>query len=59
MRLIRLPEVTKKIGLCRATVYQMIKKGQFPAPIKVRNASLWTEDEVDAWVTALVESARA
>lgn len=59
MRLIRLPEVIKKVGFGRTTIYEMIKAGDFPAPIKKRNKSLWTEEEVDAWVKALVESARA
>ena len=59
MRLIRLPEVIQKVGLGRATIYQMIARDEFPKPIKVRNASVWPEEEVDAWITKLVESARA
>lgn len=54
MRLLRLPEVLAKVSLGRATLYRMMKSGEFPMPVKVRHMSMWPEEEVDAWITACI-----
>jgi prophage regulatory protein len=49
-RLIKLPEVERRTGLSRSTIYAMAAAGQFPRPIKLipnGRASGWLEDEVD------------
>jgi len=59
MELLRLAEVTKKVGLSRATVYRDIGQGTFPPPIKVGGASRWVGAEVDEWISAQIERSRA
>jgi prophage regulatory protein len=49
--ILRLPAVMAKTGFCRTKIYQLIKDGDFPAPIKLgTRSSGWLESEVDAWV---------
>jgi prophage regulatory protein len=50
-RMIRMKEVVKKIGLCRATIYAMISRGEFPRPIRIgERATGWSESELEAWL---------
>jgi len=58
-RLIRLPEVRRRVPLCRATLYQLIAQGRFPKPISLgERAVAWVESEIDAWVEAKVRGTR-
>jgi len=51
VRLIRLPEVEKRIGLKRATIYVMMSAGKFPRQRKLAtNSVAWVDREVDAWI---------
>jgi len=51
IRLMRLPEVMKLVGLSRTTVYELIKRSQFPKPVKPsQRVSAWCSDEVEQWV---------
>jgi predicted DNA-binding transcriptional regulator AlpA len=45
-------EVMKKTGLSRATLYKLIKQGDFPAGSRPpgRKYTQWASDDVDAWV---------
>lgn len=51
--ILRLPEVLKRVGLSRSSLYARIKEGNFPKPIKLGNtpasASGWPEDWVNEW----------
>jgi len=47
---LRLPEVERRIGLKRATIYRMIACGEFVRPVKLGNSSAWPEHEVNAWL---------
>lgn len=54
MRLIRLPEVLARTGLCRQTIWRMECDGQFPPRRRIgARAVAWVEAEVDAWVDSL------
>lgn len=58
MRTIRLPDVERKVGLRRSTIYALAKQQRFPAPIKLStHASAWVESEVDAWLNARIAAA--
>jgi prophage regulatory protein len=46
---LRLPQILKRTGYSRATLYRRIKAGEFPAPGKDRRISYWPSSEVDAW----------
>jgi prophage regulatory protein len=55
-RIIRLPEVLKKTGLSRSSIYFYIKKGSFPGPIPLGERAVgWIENEVDTWVSLRIE----
>lgn len=57
-RLLRLPAVLNKVGLGRTAVLDRVKRGDFPAPVKIGRATLWREAEVSAWVIAQVRTHR-
>ena len=49
--LLRLPEVEKLCGFKKTTIYGMIKKSKFPAPIKLSpRLSVWPKSIVNNWM---------
>ena len=54
-RLIRLDAVCSMIGVSRATIYRMVRAGEFPEPVKIRTASLWVNEEVVSWFKARLD----
>lgn len=59
-KLLRLPQVMDRVGLKKTKVYEMIKEGNFPEPIKAGRASLWSEEKVEQWInTQLCEQMAA
>ena len=60
LRLIRLKEVLAMYGKSRSSVYDSIKKGEFPAPIKLHGrSSAWIKSEILQWVDACIRASRA
>lgn len=57
-RLLKLTEVKEQVGFGTTAIYQRVKAGTFPAPIKIGYASRWLESEVQAWIHKHVASAR-
>ncbi|MFM0463063.1 AlpA family transcriptional regulator [Paraburkholderia sediminicola] len=50
-QVMRMKDVVKKIGLCRATIYAMINRGEFPRPIRIgERATGWSESELEVWL---------
>lgn len=50
-RLIRLAEVSHRVGLGKTMIYAMIGDGRFPKPYKITPAAArWSEREIDDWV---------
>lgn len=47
-RMLKLPEVIRRMGVSRPTIYRMIKQGKFPRPAHFGGSSLWPESEVAA-----------
>ena len=52
-RLIRFPAVQERVGMGRTAVYEMIKAGKFPRPVKVGAASAWIDVEITRWIEQL------
>jgi len=53
MRILRRPEVERKIGLRHSQIYADIRAGTFPPPVRIgRRAVGWREDLVDQWIAA-------
>ena len=50
-RLLRRQEVEKIVGLSCATIYRLMRKGQFPLPIKLGGQTVrWKKSELDAYI---------
>ncbi len=50
-RLLRRKEVESITGLARSTLYEVMKTGAFPAPVKLSARTVaWRESEVAEWV---------
>lgn len=51
-RILRFPEVVKRTGLCRSSVYGRIKAGEFPAPVPLGDGRAvgFVEREVNSWI---------
>lgn len=48
-------ELRTAVGLSRSAIYDLVKAGQFPPPVKLgRQASAWPESEVSAWQRARI-----
>ena len=53
-RLLRLQEVLKVCGISKALVYDKIRQGTFPKPLRVGSrGARWREDEIRAWIESL------
>ena len=53
MRIIRTEDLTRRLGLSRATIFRNVKAGRFPAQIKISQRAIgWRIDDVEAWIAA-------
>lgn len=53
VRVLRMQEVTEKVGLQPSTIYAMVQNGSFPAPFKIApngRAAGWLLSSVDGWL---------
>lgn len=56
---LRLPRVKNATGLSRSTIYSYVKKGAFPAPVRLGARAVgWLESDVEAWISARVPTAK-
>jgi len=55
--LLRLKEVVARTGLSKNTIYDRIRKKEFPAQIDLGgNCVAWSEDEIDRWIQAKMDA---
>jgi prophage regulatory protein len=48
---LRLPELSKRVGLCRSSIYSLIRQGSFPRPIPLSARAVgWIESEIEQWL---------
>lgn len=58
--LLRLPEVMKRTGLARASVYAAIKRGEFPKSVSLGpRAVAWPSDEIEKWIEQRIAASGA
>lgn len=50
--LLRTPDVLIRVGMQKSWLYDEVKAGRFPQPIKIGRATLYPASEVDDWVSA-------
>lgn len=48
-KLLPLQQVESCTGFKSSFLYQLIKSGKFPAPVKIGTSSRWRESEIQAW----------
>lgn len=59
IRFLRLPEVLALCGKSRSSIYAAIKRGEFPAPVKLSSrSSAWIKSEIAAWAEERVKASR-
>ncbi|MBL8225227.1 MAG: AlpA family transcriptional regulator [Chromatiales bacterium] len=59
MTLLRLPEVSRRTGLSRSSIYDRIKRGTFPPPIRLDyRLSAWVGAEIDQWIARRIAESR-
>jgi prophage regulatory protein len=52
-RVLRLPEVMQATGLSRSTIYDRMKDGGFPRPVRLGPNSVgWREGDVADWLAS-------
>lgn len=57
MTILRRPEVEKRTGLSRSTIYRRIEQGTFPAPVLLGIRAVgWIEAEIDLFLADCVAS---
>lgn len=55
-RLLKIKDVENKVAFGRSKIYEMIKKGEFPKPIRIDNNVRWKESVIDEWIKNLEEN---
>lgn len=56
---LRLPEVMKRTGLKRASIYERINEGTFPRNISLGGRSVgWLESEINDWLEKCIAKSR-
>ena len=51
--IIKLPEVMQRSCLSKATIYRLIKAGNFPQPVQLGCRSVaWRVEEITAWLNS-------
>jgi len=51
--LIRLPDLIEALGLCKASIYNLMNNSDFPRPVKLTpsgRAVAWRQADVRAWI---------
>lgn len=49
--ILRLPDVKKRTGLSRSTIYLRISNDVFPKPISLGGRAVgWLDSEIDGWI---------
>ena len=52
-KLLRRPEVEARTGLSRSTLYDWMKRGDFPRPVKLGERAVgWPESAVAEWIAS-------
>jgi prophage regulatory protein len=55
---LRMAAVVRRTGLCRSTIYRLVARKKFPAPLKLSGRAIgWREADLDQWSSLLPPAA--
>lgn len=55
VQLLRLPEVQRRVGLSKSTIYSLIARGDFVPSVSISaRCRAWPSDAVDSWIQARI-----
>ena len=58
VRLLRWPDVLRRVGFSRTTANSLVKEGDFPTPYRIRaKLTVFREDQVDRWIHSALDKA--
>lgn len=58
-KFVKLPEVISTVGKSRSSIYMAIKKGEFPAPVRIgQRAVAWTSESITQWQEACINASK-
>lgn len=59
-RLLRLNEVEMMVGLRKSSIYDLMRRGEFPAAVKLsRRAVCWSSSAIDRWISERIAAGGA
>lgn len=59
LRFIGRCEVELRTGLKRSTIYELMRKDEFPKPVKVSARRVaWIETEIESWAQSMIKKSR-
>jgi prophage regulatory protein len=57
--LLRMAEVKRRTSEAESTIWEKIKRGEFPAPVKLSARSrAWVDREIDAYIDGRIRASR-
>ena len=49
-KLLKLFQVAEQLNVCKSQVYNLVKQGYLPKPIKIgKRGSAWFQSDIDSW----------
>ena len=59
-KFLRLADVQRRVPYSRSTIYLLMSRGEFPAPVNLgARAVAWLESDIEEWMAARIASKRA
>ena len=59
LQIIRLPQLKALTGLSKTTLYDLIKKGEIPKPIKLGARAVgWLQSDIEAFIASRISASR-
>jgi prophage regulatory protein len=50
---LRIPDVVKHVGLCKASIYNLIADNKFPKPKQLsKRAVAWHSEDIENWINS-------
>ena len=49
-------QIGERLGMNRVTIWKLIRKGEFPKPLKIGRAVRFRESEIQQWIEQIAEA---